>query len=223
MTQIATRSNDAGLHHAVRRELEYETTLDAARIGVVVNQGIVTLVGSAKSVEDKELASRVAHRASGVRALVNHLQVDEDGITRWSDEAIALNTAEWLAQKFDTAAQTVTISVEKGHVTLGGKLETDLLKRQVEKEVAKLAGVGGITNTIIVAGAVPADVIEREIHEALQSLGPLSDRSIVVLADHGRITLDGRVQSWHAREAAEHAARSCPGVRHVDNRLFVDW
>ena len=215
--------SDSVLHHAVRLELEFEPGLDAARIGVVVNHGIVTLVGSTRTIEDKTLAGRVALRTRGARALVNHLAIDSDGMTRWSDEAIALNASEWLAQNLGIGARAVTISVEKGHVTLGGTLETDALKLRAEKEVSKLGGVGGVTNAINITGAVATDRVEREIREVLGPLGPLSDKAITVTTDHGSVTLDGRVSSWHAREEAERAAWRCLGVRHVENRLFVDW
>lgn len=223
MSPFSHRPSDTALHHAVRNELDFAPDIDAARIGVVVNQGIVTLVGTARSAEDKERVASVALRVWGVRALVNHLAIDADGITRWSDEAIALNAAEWLTQTLGGQAGLVTIVVESGRITLGGTVETDALKSQVEKEVAKLAGVGAVTNMIEIAGAARIEEVINQIKAALVPLGVLSVNAISVNVEHGNVTLGGRVNSWHAREEAERAARRCPGVHNVDNRLFVDW
>ncbi|WP_404404594.1 BON domain-containing protein [Pelagibacterium halotolerans] len=223
MMHSTLHPSDLALLDAVRAELAYEPGLDAARIGVVVNHGIVTLVGTVTSAESKGLAARATFRPSGVRALVNHLRIDEDGMTRWSDEAIALNAVEWLTQKLGEAARFIKIAVEKGHLTLSGTIETESLKATAAKEAAKLAGVGAITNAITVTEAPSAEDILRQIHETLEPLGELTHKSIAVDVSHGSVTLTGNVNSWHAREEAERAAWACEGVHHVENRLFVDW
>lgn len=223
MRHTIVHSSDLALHDAVRAELAYDPGMDAARIGVVVNQGIVTLAGTVTNAENKSLAARTTFRVPGVRALVNHLRIDEDGMTRWSDEAIALNAIGWLARKLGEAAHFIHVTVEKGHLLLSGTIKTEALKERAAKEAETVSGVGAITNAITVTEPPCAEDIKRQIHETLAPLGELADKAIIVEATHGSVTLSGQVNSWHAREKAERAAWACAGVHRMENRLFVDW
>jgi osmotically-inducible protein OsmY len=66
----------------------------------------------------------------------------------------------------------------------------------------------------------PADVKSR-IESALKRNAELDSEDIRVSVDAGTVTLDGTVDSWRARDAAENAAWSAPGVKFVRDRLSV--
>ena len=66
---------DSQLQHDIFVELEHEPIVDSAKINVSVEDGIVTLKGTAESFPGKKAAERAALRVVGVRAVANEIDV----------------------------------------------------------------------------------------------------------------------------------------------------
>ncbi|WP_432415344.1 BON domain-containing protein [Chromohalobacter israelensis] len=64
--------------------------------------------------------------------------------------------------------------------------------------------------------------IQRRIEEAFKRDAELDAKSISVKVIEGDVTLEGRVRTWLEREAAERAAWSAPGVKHVEDHIAVN-
>ena len=60
-------------------ELKFEPSINAAHIGVSVNDGIVTLSGHVTSYWEKYAAERAAKRVYGVKAIANEMEVKLPG------------------------------------------------------------------------------------------------------------------------------------------------
>jgi osmotically-inducible protein OsmY len=98
MARRATTMTNRDLQEQVLAALEFEPGLDAARIGVSVNDGIVTLQGAVMTLGQKFIAERAARGLHMVRAVANDIEVAPDGTTARSDTAIAAavaNALEW--------------------------------------------------------------------------------------------------------------------------------
>ena len=67
--------SDLDLKKAVETELAYEPSINAAEIGVASKDGIITLSGRVPSYWEKVAAERAAERVTGVKAVVNELEV----------------------------------------------------------------------------------------------------------------------------------------------------
>src|ERR1700680_3464700 len=67
--------SDSELRHDVERELEWDPSIDARNIGVMVKNGVVTLTGTVSTYSDKWRAERIAKRVAGVTALANDVEV----------------------------------------------------------------------------------------------------------------------------------------------------
>src|SRR5260370_39399715 len=80
---------DLELKKSVEEELNWEPSLDAAAIGVSVKDGIVMLAGHISSYWEKMAAERATARVSGVKAVVNELEVRLPGSSERTDEDIA--------------------------------------------------------------------------------------------------------------------------------------
>lgn len=65
------------------------------------------------------------------------------------------------------------------------------------------------------------DELKRKIEDALVRSAETDAKRIVVEVHGSRVTLRGVVRSWAAREEAEAAAWSAPGVASVDNQIVV--
>ena len=89
---------DTDLQQDVIDELVWEPSIDAAAIGVTVEDGVVTLSGHVPSFAEKWTAEHVAKRVAGVRAVANEIVVRLPGTSERTDSDIAraaLNALEW--------------------------------------------------------------------------------------------------------------------------------
>lgn len=82
------------------------------------------------------------------------------------------------------------------------------------------AGARGLNHIDVAARTTPRDV-RRRIVQALHRRADVDAQHIHVAVEDDVVMLTGAVRSWSARDAAEDAARRAPGIRRVDNDIFV--
>src|SRR5690349_19849916 len=66
---------DREIQENVQKALDWDPSIDAAEIGVSVDNAVVTLRGDIKSYAEKSAAERVALKVYGVKAVANDLNV----------------------------------------------------------------------------------------------------------------------------------------------------
>ena len=212
--------DDTTVRQRVIDELNYAPMIDAAQIGVTVENGIVTLSGHVRNYAEKGIAERVALRVRGVRAVVERIEVRYPDNPAIGDEALAERCARVLEWDVQIPDDAVTLKVERGCVTLEGCVPHYHQKAAVDKALRRLAGVTDIVNLIAVKPLVqPAEVKDR-ILAALRRSARDPD-TIRVHVDGDKVILDGCVNVWSERDLAERAAWSAPGVRAVEDRLTL--
>ena len=218
MTTATLVGEDLSLRNAVMRQLEWDPEVDASEIGVTARDGAVTLTGYIGSYGAKLAAERCAKRVRGVRAVANDIAVrlklpkTDAEIAR--DAAFALNLR-------DSVPRTVKATVHNGHITLTGTVDWMFQKNQADKLVRHIPGVVGIVNHIEVMPKAAGRDIQKRIVHALHRSADVNAKQIEVKLDGDIVRLTGTVGSWLQREAAERAAGSAPGIRHVDNRITI--
>ena len=62
-----------------------------------------------------------------------------------------------------------------------------------------------------------------DIERALARNWSIDDQDIEVAVLGNRVTLNGTVDSLYQKDEAERIAWNAPGVRSVDNELFIDY
>ena len=207
--------SDVTLRNDVIEELSWRPDIKSEHIGVTAENGVVTLSGHVPTYTENYVAEQAVKRVSGVRAVVEDLEVRFPGVNSTADDEIAkraLNSLEW-----DTAIprNAVQVKVENGWVTLSGSVDWQYQKSAALSAVRKLAGVAGVENAIVLQPQPrPADVKLR-IEQALMRNAELDGKSIRVSVNGGSVTLNGVVDSLSAREQAEDAAWMAPGVTSV--------
>lgn len=215
--------SDSDTQRSVQRELEWDSRLANAEIGVAVHQGAVTLTGIVDSFAKRMAAQEAAHRVYGVRDVANDIAVKPATSHQRTDTEIAqaLRTAlEWDALVPD---ERIMSNVSDGHVTLAGSVDTIWERQDAERAVRNLPGVKGVTNAIFVVEPVITEPeVRAEITAALERRADRAARHIDMEIHHGTVTLHGPVRSWAEREAVLGAARYMPGVRTVDDKLHID-
>jgi len=213
--------SDIALRQHILNELEFEPSLDAAHIGVGVEDGVVTLTGYVHSFAEKAIAEQAVARVKGVRALAQELQVRYPQNKKTDDDQIAKRALKIIAWDTTVPDDKMKIKVQNGWITLSGEVEWSYQKTGAEEAVRKLSGVIGVTNLITVRPHADVRNVKYRIEEALKRNAQLEAKEIRVTVDGGKVTLEGNVPAWHERAVAEKAAWSAPGVSAVEDRIQV--
>ena len=213
--------SDIQLRQNVLDELEFEPSIDAAHIGVTVDDGVVTLTGHLSSYAEKIAAEEAVRRVKGVRAIAEEIEVRYPGQKQTSDDEIAkraLNILQW-----DTFLphENIRLTVHKGLVTLTGEVQWYFQKSGAEKAIRKLSGVTGVVNDITIKPAVRVADIKSKIENALKRHAEVEAEGIQITVLNDEVTLNGKVESWDERQAVISAAWSAPGVRLVEDHLTI--
>lgn len=213
---------DSDLKKDVLTELVWDPLIPEARVGVSVNDGVVTLTGHLDTYAEKVAAKRAVERVSGVKAIAMELDVIPVGVHQRSDTEIATAVQHALSWNTSVPQDQVKVSVEKGWVTLSGELDWNFQRRAVERMIRPLKGVVGITDNIrLKVLPVPANLSSR-IEDALTRQAVREAKRIEISMDGSVVTLRGHVHSWAERSAAEGVIWSAPGVSRVNNQLTVE-
>lgn len=215
------KRSDPDIRRDVEAELQWDPSIDDRKIGVIVCDGIVTLTGEVTHLTGRWAAEDIVKRVSGVRAIANEVQVKLP-LTRFrSDAEIAEAAANALRWNVATANSSITPIVNRGRVTLSGKVMWGFQKISAERCVRSLLGVQHVANDIVVASSVKAADIKERIEEVLKRISLHEAEKIHVQVIDSTITLSGQVRSWQERSDAIAAAWIVPGVGQVKNRLEV--
>ncbi|MDP3251821.1 MAG: BON domain-containing protein [Hydrogenophaga sp.] len=212
---------DTQLKKDIEAELEWEPAVSAAHIGVLVDNGVVTLTGHLETFAEKHVAERVVRRVAGVRAIANEIDIKlAPGHVR-SDADIAQAIESAFSWHTLIPGDRILVKVEQGWVTLSGAVNWDYQRRLAEQTVRPVMGVRGVTNRIqIEVTSTPTNIAER-IEQALSRQAEREAKSIEIAVHGTTATLRGKVHSWAERAAAQGAAFSAPGITSVINELKV--
>lgn len=122
-------------------------------------------------------------------------------------------------------ASQVGVAVKNGVVTLTGHLDTYAQKYNVEKAVARVAGVKAIALEVDVKLEPGHKRSDSEIAEAAENAllwnTQVPDDRIQLKVERGWITLKGEVDWDYQRKSAENAVRALTGVMGVSNSIAL--
>jgi osmotically-inducible protein OsmY len=213
-------SEDQKLKQAVLEELNWEPSVDSAHIGVTAKAGIVTLTGHVEKYSEKAAAEKATRRVKGVKAIAEELEVRLPSSVKHGDEEIAAAAVNRM--KWDAAVpkDAVKLKVEKGWITLTGEVDWHYQHDAAADDVRGLWGVIGVSNEITVKPRPNTSKIRDNIMTALDRSW-FDPATINVTAQGGKVTLTGKVDSWHERSEAGSAAWAAPGTTSVENDIAV--
>jgi osmotically-inducible protein OsmY len=214
---------DSNIKLDVQEELAWEPSIDQTKIGVAVDEGVVTLSGEVDSYSKKIAAEKAAKRVSGVKAVAEDIVVKYPSSLDKSDTEIAkaaVDALEWHSSVPDDA---VMVKVENGWVYLTGEVKWSYQKYSASNAVKNLVGVKGVSNSIKLKQEVKPVLVKDTIEEAFERSARIDAKGIVVTTDGNTVTLSGKVHSIKEKEDAEKAAFRSPGVLNVVNKLRIQY
>jgi osmotically-inducible protein OsmY len=214
--------NELRLRDDILDELAYEPIVDAAHIGVAVDQDVVTLSGHVSSYAQKLAAISAVRRVKGVHGIADEIDVRYSPDEKTSDDEIVKRAINVLVWDSIVPSDAVQVTVHDGLVTLTGKVNWQYQKSSAERDVRKLSGVRGLINNIEIEPHAKAENVKSKIEAALKRHAEVEARDIrVSVRNDSEVLLEGEVQSWDEKVAVENAAWSAPGVKNVRDRLTI--
>jgi hyperosmotically inducible protein len=243
----AVEASDANIQKQVTIALKADPTLKDSSITVrSVNNGIVLLGGTAKTLTDHLSAIEVAARVRGVRRVSSEIQSPDTLADReiWHERtaqkansdhgAVDASRDVWITSMAKmrlladakTPALDINVDTRNGVVTLFGMVPDKDAKRAAEADVRKVSGVKSVRNELqVVASAKQPAVkaqdadVQRDVEKGLQDRVALKDVDIEVKNCVAR--LSGTVPSGMERLEAAVVARSTTGVCSVQDDLRI--
>jgi hyperosmotically inducible periplasmic protein len=190
--------------------------------------GIATLTGTVDLYEYKADADRRAHKAKGVKAVRNEIEVAGPTVP---DQQLQQRLGEKLTYDrvgYGNVFNAISLSVHNGVVTLGGHARTDVDKDSAMALVATAPGVKDVNNEIEVDPVSMMDDQTRlAVAHAVYGASTLNRyaidpaKPIRISVQNGHVELSGVVDSQADKDMAYLRANQVPGVFSVKNDLQV--
>jgi len=210
------------LQKAVLDAIKWEPLLHEAVIDVTAVDGIVTLSGTVNNFSEKSDALLAAQSVAGVKAVVEHMEIQLNNTLKPTDADIAAEVVNALKLNWQIPADSIKVEVEDGWITLTGSVKWNFQKLIVSNIAKNLIGVKGLVNSISIKAETDEEIEQKSIEDALCRSSSIDERHIVVHVSGHKVTLSGNVTSWHEKMEAERITWNAPGVSDIDNKLNVE-
>ncbi|HTL07231.1 MAG TPA: BON domain-containing protein [Chitinophagaceae bacterium] len=212
------------LQRDVQDAIKWEPLLQAAEIGVIVKEGVVTLTGVVDSYIKKIEADSAAKNVAGVIAVIEQIEVvfSEERPVK-TDAEIAKEALHAIQWNNELPANKIQISVENGWVTLEGQLQRNDQKKSLHNAIKNLPGIRGVTNNIEIPEDSASEVNREAIGDALRRNSALHKMHVNVEVHNTKVILSGVVDSLFLKAEAERIAWNAPGVTAIVNNLTVNY
>jgi osmotically-inducible protein OsmY len=151
---------DARLEARIEQRLAWDRDLAPYALEVEVNEGIARLSGVVSTPSEDHRARSMAEEVSGVTGVVNALRVDSALVPlsdtpgeHLDDATLRERVRESLSGDGQVESRALEVRVERGRVTLEGRVGDVAQKARAEYIAGSLYGVQGVANAIEVAPA----------------------------------------------------------------------
>ncbi|MGA2653745.1 MAG: BON domain-containing protein [Terracidiphilus sp.] len=190
--------------------------------------GIATLSGTVDLYEYKVEADKRAHRAKGVSAVRNDIQVAGPTVSDDQLKSKLVEKLEYDQVGYGNVFDAISVDVQGGVVTLAGHALNYPAKDSALGLVSTYPGVKDVVDNIQVDPVSFMDErIRMEVARAIYGFPSLNHyavdpaKPIRITVVNGHVQLDGIVDSQGDKETAFIRANAVPGVFSVKNNLLV--
>jgi osmotically-inducible protein OsmY len=217
------KTTDEKIKKDVLDELAWQPTIDETQVGVIVDNGVVTLTGTLDSYAKKMAAEKAVKSVKGVKAVAEDIKIEYGNSFRKTDTEIAKSAANVLNENINVPKDKVLVKVDNGGLYLTGELKWDFQKNAAKKAVENIRGVKYVVNNIGIKQEVQPFDIQNRITKAFARSAVIDAKNINVNVDGSTVQLRGKVHSISEKDDARKAAYNAPGVYKVENELVVEF
>jgi osmotically-inducible protein OsmY len=224
--------SDAEIRDDVMDALLFDPAADSYEIKVSVADNVATLRGTVDSLQERELAERVAKGVKGVVDVENQISVVFD--MNRPDAEIEAEIEEALRWNTLVDNYLINVTVNDGEVRLDGVVGSASEKNHA-RVTAWVAGVTSVDGSGIKVKKWARDkdlrkdkyvvkseaALRRAIQKALLHDPRVFAFDIQVDVIDARVILRGLVDNLKAKRAAEQDAQNTVGVSFVENRIKI--
>jgi osmotically-inducible protein OsmY len=207
----------------VQDAIQWEPLLRDTTIGVTALDGVITLTGNVDGYLKKSKAEDTAKRVTGVKAVVEEIEVVFKNSGDKTDNEIAVEVINAIKTNGLTPHDRIKVKVENGWVTLEGNVPWNYQKDAAWDAVRHLAGIKVLTNDVRIQPENGDELEQEAIQRALRRSSAMEDQDIQVYVSGNKVTLNGVVNSLYQQAEAGRIAWNAPGVTAVNNELSIDF
>ena len=228
---VNTSGNRVG--HRAEKSYVFMTFLVDDDIKIdITNDSVATLTGTVSTWSKRLLAKETVEELSGVKMVVNKLEIEGGQHAADSDLWIGEKVKNMLMFNRNVNGRKTDVGVQGGVVTLSGEATTKAQKELTTTYVMDIEGVTSITNDIVVekeAGTAAGKVSEyfddasitAQVRLALMFNRLTSSFITNVETKNGLVTLSGNASNNTGKESAGKLAGDIHGVRDVRNEMII--
>jgi hyperosmotically inducible periplasmic protein len=197
-------------------------------VSASVEDGIVTLYGTVELFIDKENAEKRVRKAKNVDGVRNHIRIAGNQVSDTELRETLANKLRYDRVGYGIVFNNLTVGVENGAVTIGGKVRDYPDRSSAIAIVETTPGVKDVNDEIEVT---PVSLFDDELrvrlaraiygHSSLQKYAIDPQAPIRIIVENGHVELAGVVLNKGDRQIAYVQASSVPGVFSVKNELMV--
>jgi len=240
----AMQVSDDDLKQRIEQALQADASLKSSSIAVQsVNQGVVLLGGTAKTLSGHLRAVAVAAAVPGVRRVASEIQSPDtladaeiwheptprqlrEGYGVWDTASdIWITSAVRMRLLADSEVPGLEIDLDSwdGVVTLFGIVSSEEAKAAAEADALKVSGVKRVVNELQVVARAKQQAVSARDDEQERGVRKALDehefRDVSLEVSNGVVRLTGTVPTGARNLEAAVVARSIPGVRAVKDDL----
>jgi len=213
--------SDAQIKQDVLDELVFQPNVDETQIGVLVDEGIVTLTGIVDGYPKKYAARNAVSKVKGVRAIAEDLVVKHGGELKNTDQEIAKLVANFLEWNTAVPEKNILVEIRNGFVYLTGEVDWWYQKKAAKESIKDLIGIKGVVNDIVIKPVIKPEEVKQKISQAFKRLANLDVENIRIDIIENRVRLSGKVNSIKEKEEASRVAYNALGISEVKNEIEV--
>jgi hyperosmotically inducible periplasmic protein len=197
-------------------------------VRISVQNGIATLSGTVDLYEYKADADKRAHKAKGVTAVRNDIEVAGPTVPDQQLQSKLVGELQYDRVGYGNVFNAISVTVQNGVVTLGGHALGYVARDSALGLVSTYPGVKDVVDEIEVDPVSPMDDQTRMAeYRAIYGYPSLNRyaidpaKTIRITVVNGHVELDGIVDSQADKDTAGIRANTVPGVFSVTNNLQV--
>ena len=211
--------NNQMIKQQILEKFSEHPKIDVAKIGVIVENGVVTLTGHVYSMETAALAERLAGDVIGVHAIAQEIKHSMSDMNEHVDEDIAKKLLSEFKRNTMVPEDQIQVHVQDGRVIVKGNVYWLYQKNAVSEVLDSIDAITDKVNQVQVVSPESDQELELHIAEKLAKIDQVNPDGINIKCESGKVVLTGVIEANVERATVLHAVKSIAGVRYVSDKL----